>query len=125
MVKGYGRKARTKLSTCRFPEEVTDLLARRIRKMPAYKDCRVEDMGPFGLGCRCILSVKKNDKLIGFLEVKDGPYGKGFSYVDYNAPKTNAFPKDSIGDINGFNDATLPLPSDIDEVLKLVFTPEK
>lgn len=119
----YGRKTRRSIATCLYTDEVTDLLARRIRKIPEYADCKIQSMGPFGLGAECSVSVKRGDDLLGFLTVGYGPneFGAPFSYVDYNAPKKNTYPKGSIGDINGFNYVNHTLPMDINEVLKLVF----
>ncbi len=124
MSKGYGRKTRLKLSTCQFTDEVTDLLARRIRQMPQYKDCKVNSMGPFGLGATCSVSVKRNDELIGFLTVGYEPSESGFgsfNYRDYDAPEKHTYPKDSIGDMNGLNIQTRKLPTELDEVIKLIF----
>lgn len=122
----YGRKTRRSIATCLYTDEVTDLLARSIRKMPEYADCKVQSMGPFGLGAECSVSVKRGDEFLGFLTVGYGPneFGAPFSYVDYNAPKKNTYPKGSIGDINGFNYVNHTLPMDINEVLKLVFKKE-
>ena len=121
-MKGYGRKTRRNITTCRYTDEVTDLLVRRIRKMPEYADCNIQSMGPFGFGAKCSVSVKRGDDLLGFLTVgygssKDAP----FTYVDYDAPKKNIYPERSIGDWNGLNYAHQTLPMDINEVLKLVF----
>ena len=117
----YGRKVRHKIETCRYSDEVTALLARRIKKMPEYKDCEVTCYPPMGLDCNCSIAVKnQTSTTIGFLTITDRE--NGFVYVDYNAPKLNAYPKDSIGDINGFNNVKRPLPTDIDEAIKLVFT---
>lgn len=118
---GYGRKTRRNLQKCRYTDEVTDLIARTIRKMPEYSKCRVDSMGPFGLGAECSVSVKDGDELLGFLTVTYGPYNEGFEYVDYNAKKKSTYPKGSIGDINGFNNVTYPLPSNMSEVIDLVF----
>lgn len=124
MVKGYGRKTRLKLSTCQFTDEVTDLLARRIRQMPQYKDCKVNSRGPFGLGATCSVSVKKGDKLLGFLTVGYEPSENGFgsfNYLDYNAPEKHTYPKGSIGDMNHLNIQTRKLPTELSEVIELVF----
>ncbi len=122
MIHGYGRKARRTLATCRFTDEVTDLLARKIGKMPEYADCEIKSMGPFGLGATCSVSVKRGEDLLGFLTVGYNERdGIPFNYVDYDAPKRNVYPEDSIGDLNGFNYVTHPLPMDITEVLALVF----
>ena len=123
----YGRKTRRSISTCRYTDEVTDLLARRIRKMPEYADCKIESMGPFGLGATCSVSVMRGDDLLGFLTVGYGQneFGTPFSYIDYNAPKKNTYPEGSIGDMNGFNYVSHTLPTDINEVLKLVFKKEE
>lgn len=123
---GYGRKTRRSIATCTYTDEVTDLLARRIRTMPEYTDCEVESMGPFGLGATCSVSVKRGDDLLGFLTVGYGQNGFGapFSYIDYNAPKKNTYPEGSIGDMNGFNYVNHTLPMEINEVLKLVFKKE-
>ncbi len=123
---GYGRKTRRSIATCRYTDEVTDLLARRIRKMPEYADCKIESMGPFGLGATCSVSVKRGDDLLGFLTVGYGPSEDApFNYVDYNVPKKNTYPEGSIGDMNGFNYVNHTLPMDIGEVLKLVFKKEE
>ncbi len=122
----YGRKTRRSIKTCRYTDEVANLLARRIRKMPEYADCKIECMGPFGLGATCSVSVKRGDDLLGLLTVGYGQneFGAPFSYIDYNAPKKNTYPEGSIGDMNGFNYVNHTLPMDIGEVLKLVFKKE-
>lgn len=124
MVKGYGRKTRLKISTCQFTDEVTDLLARRIRQMAEYKDCTICSMGPFGLGATCSISVKRNDELLGFLTVgyepSESSFGS-FNYLDYNAPEKHTYPKGSIGDMNNLNVKTCKLPTRLDEVINLVF----
>lgn len=124
----YGRKkVRKRIATCLYTDEVTDLLARRIRKMPEYADCKIESRGPFGLGATCHVSVKRGEELLGFLTINYGPHGFGapFEYTDYNAPKKHTYPDGSLGDLNGFNHVTRPLPMDIDEALKLVFKKEE
>ncbi|MCR4991977.1 MAG: hypothetical protein K6A45_02925 [Lachnospiraceae bacterium] len=122
MIRGNGRKIRRKIEKCRFTDEVADLLARRIRQMPEYKDCEVSDMGPFGLGATCSVHVKRAGELIGFLTVGYGRKGFGdFEYLDYDAPRKNTYPLGSIGDLNGFNTQTRNLPTDIGEAVKLVF----
>ena len=119
----YGRKTRRSIATCLYTDEVVNLLARRIRKMPEYADCRVQSMGPFGLGAECSVSVKRGEELLGFLTVNYGPheFGAPFEYTDYNVPKKHTYPDGSLGDLNGFNYVTRPLPMNIDEALKLVF----
>lgn len=117
-------KTRESLATCRYTDEVTDLLARRIRKMPEYADCEIQSMGPFGIGAKCSVSVKRGDDLLGFLTVgydSSEDENAPFHYVDYNAPKKNTYPEGSIGDMNGLNYVIHTLPMDIDEVLQLVF----
>lgn len=123
---GNGRKTRRTIATCQFTDEVTDLLARRIRKMPEYADCKIESMGPFGLRATCSVSVERGNDLLGFLTVGYGQkeFGAPFTYDDYDAPKKRTYPNGSIGDMNGFNNITRTLPVDIDEVLKLVFKKE-
>lgn len=124
MIRKYGRKTRQKLTTCVYTDEVTDLLARRIKQMPQYSDCKVESMGPFGLGATCSVSVRRGEELLGFLTVGYAPSKTGFGnfeYIDYNAPSKKIYPKDSIGDLNGFNNVTHPLPTEIEDVIKLVF----
>ena len=96
--------------------------------MPQYKDCKIESMGPFGIGATCSISVKKEDELIGFLTVgydnsDYDDFGK-FNYIDYNAPKKQTYPDGSIGDMNGFNYQTHKLPTEIDEAIKVVFKME-
>lgn len=119
---GHGRKVRKSIATCRYTDEVADLLARRIRKIPEYADCKIESMGPFGLGATCSVSVMRGDDLLGFLTIGYGPSEDApFNYVDYNAPKKNTYPEGSIGDMNGFNYVNHTLPMDINEVLKLIF----
>ena len=125
MIRGYGRKIRRKIKTCRYTDEVAELLAREIRKDPRYRNCKVEAMGPFGLGATCSVSVRrnvlpKNEELLGYLTITYGP-NNTFEYVDYSAPKKSTYPKNSIGDINGFNDVTYPLPTDLKEAVELVF----
>ena len=119
MVRGYGRKIRHKISTCKYADEVTDLLARHIKKMDEYKNCKVKCYPPMGLDAKCSISVKNGEKLIGFLTIMDRE--NGFVYDDYNAPKSNIYPKDSIGDINGFNIQKKELPTEIDKAINLVF----
>lgn len=116
----YGRKLRRSIARCKFADEVTDLLARKIRKNPKYSDCKVESYGPMGLGAECHVIVKRGDEYIGSLTVKSD-VSDNFVYVDYNAKRNSIYPKGSLGDINGFNNVTRPLPTDIDEALKLVF----
>ncbi len=120
MVKGYGRKTRRSIARCQYTDEVTDLLARRIRKMPEYANCKIESMGPFGLSAECSISVKNGEELLGFLTVRYGNHDGSFAYVDYDAPKNRFYPIGSIGHINGFDRPTRPLPTDIDEAVKLV-----
>jgi hypothetical protein len=119
---GYGRKIRRKIENCRYTDEVADLLARRIRQMPEYKDCKVESMGPFGLGATCSVHVDRDGELVGFLTIGyNGEDAGNFNYVDYNAPKIKAYPEGSIGDMNGFNYQKQKLPTDINEAVGLVF----
>ncbi len=122
----YGRKTRRSIAKCLYTDEVTALLARRIRKIPEYANCKVQTMGSFGLGATCHVSVKRGEELLGFLTVNYGPHGFGapFDYTDYNAPKKHTYPDGSLGDLNGFNYVTHPLPMDINDVLKLVFKKE-
>lgn len=123
MVRGYGRKIRRKIEKCKFTDEVTDLLVRRIRKMPEYADCKIEAFGPMGLGATCSVHVERAGELIGFLTVgysNRSEFGD-FTYVDYEAPRKNTYPLGSIGDLNGFNLQTKDLPRDIDEAVRLVF----
>ena len=117
------RKNRRILTTCKFTDEVTNVLAKHIAKISEYKDCEIISMGPFGLGANCIVCVKKDGEYLGSLTVTYAPgydFGK-FEYIDYEAPQKNTYPKDSIGDMNGFNYQTHSLPTDIEEVMKLVF----
>ncbi len=117
----YGRKIRRSIKNCKYNDEVTALLARRIRKMPEYAGCDVKCYGPFGLFTECSVSVKDKDgKQLGFLTVTDD--SEGFVYVDYDAPPLEVYPHGSIGEMNGGNNQKRPLPTDIEEVLKLVFT---
>lgn len=124
MIKGYGRKVRRSITKCMYTDEVAELIARRIRQKPEYKHYTVDAMGPFGLGAECMVAVKDGNEYIGSLTIRYAPSESGFGsfeYTDYNAPKKRAYPKGSIGDINGFNDVTRPLPTDIEEVIRLVF----
>ena len=90
MINRYGRKTRLKITTCQYTDEVTELLARKIRKMEQYKDCKITCYGPMGLGATCSISVERNDELIGFLTIGYAPSETGFGsfeYRDYNAQK--------------------------------------
>ncbi|MBQ3949080.1 MAG: hypothetical protein II661_01275 [Bacteroidales bacterium] len=78
-------------------------------------------MGPFGICATCTVLVKRNDDYIGSLTVDYGTEEK-FNYVDYNAPKTNAFKPGTIGDMNGLNHPRKPLPASMDEILNLIFS---
>lgn len=118
-MKEYGRKTRLKISTCRYADEVTNLLARRIKKIDRYKNCKITCYPPMGLDAACSISVKDGEQLLGWLTIVDRQ--DGFVYNEYKAPKINTYPKDSIGDINGFNIPKKDLPTDIDEAIKLVF----
>ena len=120
----FGRRSRRKIEKCQYTDEVADLIARRIRKMPEYKHCTVDSMGPFGLSAESRVMVKDGDNYVGSLAIRYGGKAsnfQSFEYVDYSAPKKTTYPKDSIGDMNGFNYVTRPLPFDVDEVVKLVF----
>lgn len=119
MVRGYGRKIRHKITTCRYADEVTDLLARRIKQIDKYKNCDVTCYPPMGLDASCSISVKRGEELLGFLTIMDRE--NGFVYNDYKAPKNKAYPDGSIGDLNGFNIPKRELPTDIEEAVKLVF----
>ena len=90
---------RRKLSTCRYAYEATELLARQIRKKnKTWKDEQ---------GC-----------FIGFLTIG---YGKDDSLTYQTPTVTHAYPKGSIGDINGLNHVYKELPKNVDDVVSLVF----
>ena len=112
---------RRSISKCRFTGEVTNIIARYISKLPEYQDCEIISMGPFGICATCTVLIKRNDDYIGSLTVDYGTEGK-FNYVDYNAPKTNAFKPGTIGDMNGLNHPRKPLPASMDEILNLIFS---
>ncbi len=120
MVKGYGRKTRRSIATCRYSEEVADLLARRIKKMPEYSHYEIDAFGPLGLGAESHVSVKDGDEIIGWLSIKDDNHGN-WVYTDYGKPSKETYPDGSIGALNGFNNPTSPLPTDINEAIALVF----
>lgn len=105
-----GRKrALRSIKSCGFTYEVTELLARKMKKMPQYANCDIESMGPFGMKAESSVSVKDGDSLIGFLTVRYG-YNGAFEYVDYNRK------------IGSYNYATKVLPTKLDDAIKLVLS---
>lgn len=107
------------IKNCNRTYEVTDLLARLIKKDPKYKDCKIETYGPFGLNCECSIFVKQNDEIIGDLTIIYG-YGESkFRRRTYE--NTYTYPDGSIGALNGDNYKSYDLPLDNEQCLKLVF----
>lgn len=106
-----GRKrALRSIKSCGFTYEVTELLARKMKKMPQYANCDIESMGPFGMKAESSVSVRDGDNLIGFLTVRYG-YNGAFEYVDYNR---------KISSLNGY--ATKVLPTKLEDAIKLVLS---
>ena len=115
-----GRKIRRKIENCRYADEVTALIARRVQQLPEYKGCKVERYGPVGQDATCSIAVHApNGDLMGYLSIVYR--GDGFKYNDYTAPESGAYPKGSIGDMNGFNVRKRTLPLDINAVLDILF----
>ena len=105
------------VKNCKYTWEVVDVLKRLIQKMPKYAGCKVETYGPFGMCCESSIYVKKGRNIIGDLCVID--CGDWFSQRTYQL--TNEYPSDSIGDLNGMNYKSVPLPKGNSEVLERVF----
>lgn len=109
---------------CKHTWEVAEVIARCVKRDQRSQGCKVSVYGPFGLACESSVYVKRGDKIIGSLRIVFGPDDESgkftFEYRTYET--TGCYPPGSIGELNGFNYKTLPLPIENDVCVDLVFT---
>jgi len=88
-----------------------------------YPDRRYEILGPFGLSCEATIhlyrkDVPEDEKLVGdnclSITFIPGDLEKGELYIRDYRRKTGDYPKNSLGDINGMNYASVPIPAHAD-----------
>lgn len=109
-----------KIENCSYAYEVTALLKRAILKNPAYKGCEVTTYPPMGLTASCSISIKNGEKAIGFLTIGYGKEDRKGDFTYQSNDIRNAYPKGSIGDINGLNMVWKKLPTEVDKVIDLI-----
>lgn len=102
------------IKNCNHTYEVADLLARTIRKMPEYADCKVENCGPFGLSNECSVYVTSpDDFIIGIITIHySNDSESGFSYG-----KTREMDRNSSKNLT----PEKPLPINLEEAVSCVF----
>lgn len=114
-----------KIENCTYAYEVTALLKRAILKDPQFLGCEVETYPPMGLTASCAISIKKEKECIGFLNIGYYEEDKKGSFSYQSDDVHNAYPKGSIGDMNGFNSIWKKLPTSVEEVIKLITAKKK
>lgn len=83
---------------------------------------KIKKYGPFGLRAYSslyIMDAEKDDPICGYLTVEVDGYRECYRYE--TSQKINAYPKGSIGEMNGMNIVTKELPNNILDVLNLIF----
>lgn len=107
------------IKNCTRSWEVAQVLERMVKNDPKYSDCEVNSYGPFGLCCESSVFVKRGDDVIGDLSIIEG-HGM-FPFYRRTFERIGDYPAGSIGDMNGMNYRSVPLPLDNQAAYDLIF----
>lgn len=126
-------KKEERLKYPHFIEGIIEPIGKEISKR---KGLTFQVLGPFGLGCETSIHfTKKNfkgkrkkhfvcDYSLTFRPVENYDENNKFKkqfveLVDYSK-NTNEYKQDTLGDLNGFNYKTIPLPKTIPKLIKIM-----
>jgi len=70
--------------------------------------------GPFGLDCETSISLYEGKKLLAFLQFVPGNLDEGEIFLRDYSVDTHRFGSGTIGEVNGMNHPSIPIPIDAD-----------
>lgn len=108
-----------------------DVIEALAKKLSEHYGLPYEIYGPFGLECETSIYLRKDmSKSIcdqKTISIRLRPFGdRENDWITYDTgERTNRYAKGSMGELNGYNSVYAPLPTDFNEILKLMTYEEK